>query len=54
MFKDRLAAKFGDGKGGQPGAAAVPKPAEKPTEEEEKKEEEDKFKAFKGTAYRLA
>lgn len=49
MFKDRLAAKFGDGKAGQPGAApAPPKPKEDPP-----KEPESGFKAFQGQARKL-
>jgi ubiquitin fusion degradation protein 1 len=52
MFKDRLAAKFGDGKtpgaGGAGGAAA-----QKPKEEEKPKEPENGFKAFQGTSHKL-
>ena len=53
MFKDRLAAKFGDGKtpgAGGAGAAAAP---QKPKEEEKPKEPENGFKAFQGTSYKL-
>ena len=57
MFKDRLAAKFGDGKtkpggGGGGGAGAVPPPL-KPKEEEKPKEPEKEFKAFQGTSHKL-
>jgi len=54
MFKDRLAAKFGDGKsapgGTGAGAAAA---AQKPKEEEKPKEPENGFKAFQGTSHKL-
>jgi ubiquitin fusion degradation protein 1 len=54
MFKDRLAAKFGDGKtpgaGGAGGSAAA---AAKPKEEEKPKEPENAFKAFQGTSHKL-
>jgi hypothetical protein len=55
MFKDRLAAKFGDGKApGAPGGAAAPA-APKPAQDNasSKNDEADKFQAFKGTANRL-
>jgi ubiquitin fusion degradation protein 1 len=52
MFKDRLAAKFGDGKApGTAGAAAAAAP--KPKEEEKPKEPENGFKAFQGTSHKL-
>ncbi|KAG7670190.1 hypothetical protein Ndes2526A_g06523 [Nannochloris sp. 'desiccata'] len=52
MFKDRLAAKFGDGKSAPGGTAAAA--AQKPKEEEKPKEPENGFKAFQGTSHKLA
>ena len=53
MFKDRLAAKYGDGAqpGGGGGGVPKPKPADPPAEE--KKEPESSFKAFQGAANKL-
>lgn len=55
MFKDRLAAKFGDGKtgpGGAGGAGGAPAPP-KPKEEDKPKDPESGFKAFQGSGYKL-
>lgn len=49
MFKDRLAAKFNDGKGG----AAAPKPKVEEKKKEEEKEEDPKFQAFQGKSFTL-
>jgi ubiquitin fusion degradation protein 1 len=53
MFKDRLAAKFNDGKGAGSGAAAAPKPKVEEKKKEEEKEEDPKFKAFQGKSFSL-
>lgn len=55
MFKDRLAAKFGDGKNapGGTGTGAAAAAAQKSTLEEKPKEPENGFKAFQGTSHKL-
>jgi ubiquitin fusion degradation protein 1 len=53
MFKDRLAAKYGDGNKNKGGSAAAAPPAPKPQDDSEKKDEEESFKSFSGKAYSL-
>ena len=56
MFKDRLAAKFGDGKsanGGAGGGGGATAAAPANVVKEEDKGKEPEFKAFQGTSYKL-